>query len=109
MIKYIFMTIGELARYLEAHPGKEVGFTDDTKENLKYNREPTEWHGVSVTDIFDGKSLICGYYGEGIDFGRSIDDLCDVIDGLVEYCKDYLHFKKINTDTKICVCKEDLI
>lgn len=107
MIEYIFMTIGELARYLEAHPGKEVGFTDDSKEDLKYNREPTEWHGACIVNVFDTSSLVCGYCGAGVDFGHSAFDLEDILDGLVEYFNDYLDMK-VTKNTEICLCKDDL-
>lgn len=109
MIEYTFMTVKELAEYLRTHPGKEVGFTSDTRESINLQHGyPEEWHGASIVDMFDQDSLVCGYYGDGISFGRGTFCLEDTIYSLLEYLRDYMSMRKINKYTNICVCKEDL-
>lgn len=109
-MEYTFMTVKELAEYLKAHPNKEVGFTDDTREDLEYNDgQPTGWHGAAIVYNFDNYSLICGYYGSGIEFCYNVYvDVSLLVKGLLEYLKDYMFVTRPTKDTEICISKEDL-
>ena len=108
-MEYTFMTVKELAEYLKAHPNKEVGFTSDDREDIEFfHNEPSCWHGAVITEIFDCESLICGYYGDGASYACNAYRLHYIIDGLLEYLKDYMFVPRPTKDTEICISKEDL-
>ena len=79
-----FVTIEELAnRIYEANFNKQIGFTFDSKEDIDYGIEPTGWYGIMMSNLFDGKSCIIGYYGDGIIMAQHIwwhkDEVIDFI------------------------------
>ena len=108
-MEYTFMTVEELAKYLKAHPNKEVGFTSDTWEDVEvFHNSPSCWHGAVVMNVFDCESLICGYYGDGASYSCNAYRLGYIIYGLLEYLKDYMFVTRPTKDIEICVSKEDL-
>ena len=71
---YAFVTIKEFAKILEANPEKKIGFTDDSNDDGDTDFEPTGWYGMMYTNMFDGDTLLMGYYGSGV-----IDSNCSYL------------------------------
>lgn len=82
MSKYEFMypteMIHEILNGLKNNKKIEFDFTYDCEEDWEDcdvdDIDPCGWYGVKVSEAFDGLSLICGYYGGGIDFAINLYD-----------------------------------
>ena len=104
---FVWMKVEDLAEYILSHPEKDVGFTNDgyTEEN---DFEPMGWYGIECTNVFDGWSILIGYYGDGIDDCIGItgtkEEVCEVL--------TYFFKKHFNIDLKekeyICVFANDV-
>ena len=112
-----FLTVFELAKYLCNHKNKEIGFTSDTATEVLVNDvEPSEWHGVVVTDMFDSNVIAFGYYGTGIDtiYNPVFDEYIyeefkenGVVLAIIDYFKKEFNMD-IDSRYKICICTKDL-
>lgn len=89
---YAFVTIKEFAKILEENPEKEIGFTDDSNDDGDEDFEPTGWYGMMYTGMFDGDTLLMGYYGGGV----------------VDFCSSS-NYEYENYEYNICAMLEDII
>lgn len=118
MSKYEFMypaeMIDEILNGLKNKKKIEFDFTSDYEElwdGCDPNEiDPSGWYGVRVSEVFDGLSLICGYYGGGIDFAINIDEYEGYEEEIkTDFCNhlydldDFKHSK----GAKICVERMD--
>lgn len=106
MCEHEFVSVEELARFLLDHPNHEVGFTNDTREEIGYEDEATEWYGVVLdTELFNGRTLLFGYYGDGCVYAdtHNIFNVEDVKDAIISFFGDRWYSPK-----EICVLREDM-
>lgn len=112
-IEYDFKSIKEIAQALRE--GKEVDFTLDTPEdNLGPGWMPCEWYGAKNIEMFEGRSLVIGGYGSGIEWAESIYESDRTIE---EVFIDFLNRKynalpslrKITEDYEIAVDTETFV
>ena len=100
---YIFVTPKELAQKL--YNGKynhSIGFTNDTEEDIFINGEPTGWYGVQINYLYDGETLMFGYYGAGVIYSCNLMD-DDSIDKIETEIKRFLTNEFGKANAKICV------
>lgn len=116
MTKVSFMTVEELSKYLHKHKGKEIGFTSDTKADVKSGVEPSDWYGVAVVNMFDANTTVFGYYGTGLEaiyspfFTESIYDMYGeegTTKAIIDYYKTEFNMD-INKHFQMCIDKHDL-
>lgn len=104
-INYKFVTIKELAeRICKENPLDHIiGFTFDQPEDVEMNGEPTGWYGITMSSMFDGESIVIGYWGGGICAARNIwRDVSEAIDFIIEFYKSECH-SIVDENTQICV------
>lgn len=109
MNEVIFKTIKEIAEWLRNNTEKVLDITNDIKENIESGAEPSGWCGLKRTKVFDGNSIVFGYYGTGIidaDCENEIDTTEDIICRFLDW--EFANMPKTYTeDSLICVDKND--
>lgn len=71
-LKYKWVTVKEAVELVLSDKfdnGGSLDFTLDKEEIVKEYRDflPTGWYGIARVHIFDGDSIVIGYYGGGIE------------------------------------------
>lgn len=108
--KYDFVTITELANIIKEnnYAEKTIDFTGDIEEDIRDGEEPTGWYGLKVSHMFDGHSLLVGYYGDGVfDFVDRLKDMSDehlAITLARIFSEEFS--SKYTPDSKICIDTE---
>lgn len=106
MIRYEFITIKEFINYMMAHPGKELGFTGDTEDDIEVYGGPEGWYGAKIDNSFDGNTLLFGEYGIGIGWTYEIECDDDCIEFFHEFFGDEF-LREVDEDSLICIDTED--
>ncbi len=104
-MEYTFVTVKQMADWLRAcNNGDELGFTNDEKEDIEVNGEPTGWYGVTIVDLFDYPTVVFGYYGGGAICCGSINESFE--DMIITFFNREFDIK-LTEDSLVCVDAND--
>lgn len=98
MIKYRWVTLENITRWLIDGTVTEINFTGDAF--VADDLEPSGWYGMKISKEFDGKAMIFGDWGRGI-----IDTDPLLYDGVMNAIKRFFKRefnREIYHDTYIC-------
>jgi len=104
-MKYRWVTLEDITRWLLDGTVTEISFTDDRIEDVDENFEPTGWYGMKIIEVFDREQIVFGKWGGGIEKIEEINY------GITEVIKEFFEWefgRKISLDTKICCEAEGL-
>jgi hypothetical protein len=104
MRKFGFITLNDFAEYFANHQNAELGFTDD----IPGTYEATGWYGIKISEEFDARTVIIGFYGGGICYHERYHSISK--NGIMETMKEFFEQEfdmTIHEDTLICVYAED--
>ena len=107
ILNYKFVTIEKFIEILKANPEKLIGFTGDQLEPDCYGFVPTGWYGAMCTNLCDNKSILIGYFGDGIEYAHSLyyEGCKDAINEIV----NYIRYDLFGTETNnVCIDLDDL-
>lgn len=105
MVKYRWVPLESIVRWLTQGIVTEISFTDDRIEDVDENFEPTGWYGMKIIEVFDREQIVFGKWGGGIEKIEEINY------GITEVIKEFFEWefgRKISLDTKICCEAEGL-
>ena len=104
MVDYVFKSLSEIVDWLQnGFFDRELGFTNDTPDDIEMNGGATGWYGMKIVDDFDGESLVVGYYGSGIVFS---DGILDLESSIKMFFRSEFN-REIRLGELICVSKSD--
>ena len=102
----VWVKVKDLQDYLFAQYNVEIGFTSDTKEDVMENDiEPSGWYGIALTDMFDGESVLFGYYGAGIIRYYQIP-YYTIESAIIKFFRDEFYME-IDENYELCIDAED--
>ena len=100
--EFVFITVDQLADLVD-RTFREFGFTDDAPIDGVMEREPSGWYGVCLSGIYDGQTLVFGYYGGGaIGFINLQQDDISTSEAIIGFFSRDLD-RKIDHNTLVCV------
>ena len=107
-MEYNFVTVKQMADWLRACDlGDELGFTNDEKEDIEVNGEPTGWYGVTIVDLFDNPTVVFGYYGGGAISCGSINYEDESFEDMIITFFNREFDIKLTEDSLVCVDAND--
>ena len=105
--KFKFVTVKQLAKKIcnIDYPLEQIiGFTFNQPEELCEGDEPTGWYGITRSLMFNGETILIGYFGSGILVAQNTwGEINNTIEVIVNFLKDEGNMENANEDTWICV------